>query len=71
MLGEHIVPQSEAIRAICAGKGQAEVNGNNKRVAMCGLVLFEELHMCGWGPYTREASVLEACFWYSGVINMS
>ena len=24
--------------------------------------------MCGWGPYTREASVLEACCWYSGVV---
>ena len=26
--------------------------------------------MCGWGPYAREASVWEACCWYSGVINM-
>ena len=31
----------------------------------------EELRMCGWGPYTREASVWEACCWCSGVINMS
>ena len=27
--------------------------------------------MCGWGPYTREASVWEACCWCSDVINMS
>ena len=26
--------------------------------------------MCGWGPFAREASVWEACCWYSGVINM-
>ena len=25
----------------------------------------------GWGPCAREASVWEACCWYSGVINMS
>ena len=31
----------------------------------------EELRMCGWGPCAREASVWEACCWYSGVINMS
>ena len=24
--------------------------------------------MCGWGSYAREASVWEACCWYSGVI---
>ena len=29
---------------------------------ICGPVA-EELRMCGWGPYTREASVWEACQW--------
>ena len=29
-----------------------------------------ELRMCGRGPYACEASVWEACCWYSGVINM-
>ena len=24
--------------------------------------------MCGWGPHAREASVWEACCWYSDVI---
>ena len=28
----------------------------------------EELGMCGWVLYTREASVWEACCWYSGVL---
>ena len=28
----------------------------------------EELRVCGWGPYAREASVWEACCWYSGVM---
>ena len=31
----------------------------------------EELRTCGWGSYTREASVWEACCWCSGVINVS
>ena len=35
------------------------------------MTVAEELRMCGWGPYTREASVWEACCWYSGVINTS
>ena len=38
--------------------------------ARCGPVA-EELRMCGWGPYAREASVWVACCWCSGVINMS
>ena len=36
-----------------------------------GIGLQQELRMCGWGPCTREASVWEACCWYSGVISMS
>jgi hypothetical protein len=27
----------------------------------------DQLRMCGWGPYAREASVWEACCWYSGL----
>ena len=31
----------------------------------------EKRRMCGSGTCAREASVWEACCWYSGVINMS
>ena len=44
--------------------------GTPRGVYMCGTVA-EELRMCGWGRYTREASVRDACCLYSGVINMS
>ena len=39
-----------------------------RSVFMSGPVA-EELNMCGWGPYAREASVWEACCWHSGVLN--
>ena len=39
-------------------------------VTMCGPVAVE-LRMHGWGPHTREASVLLACCWYNGVTNTS
>ena len=37
----------------------------------CMVLSLFKLRMCGWGPYTRKASVWEACCWHSGVISMS
>ena len=42
-----------------------------RAVCMCAALSLFKLRGCGGGPYTREASVWEACCWCSGVKEMS